>query len=240
VAGFHILILGSKGGVGKSTVAAALAIAFCGEGMSAGVLDADLHCPATPRLLGVEGKAAAAEGSLILPVESPCGARVISIGFFLPVLGSVVWDYPKRIAAVRQFVGDVKWRRPDVLIADCPTGFGDEAIELASLLRPQSGAVLVTTADSAALEGAVRALSFCIRLGIPVLGIAVNDGACVSEPDEPGIAAFCAKYGATVSARFPKLRSHQDGLLDAMREHGSFREAAGRLAATITGGSAAQ
>ena len=129
-----IAIISGKGGVGKSTVTVNLATAFAMQGKRVGVLDADIHGPSVPRLLGLEGKQADTVLSGVIPVEGPLGMKVMSIDFFLPEQAPTIWRGPLKMRAIRQFLTDTVWGDLDFLFIDLPPGTGDEPLSIAQLL----------------------------------------------------------------------------------------------------------
>ena len=169
----HIIAVGSgKGGVGKSTVAVNLALAFAAEGLRAGILDADLYGPSVPRLLGIEGKPAVREDGIFTPHEA-YGIRAMSIGSMLTPGQAVVWRGPMATAALRQLLRESDWGGLDVLVVDLPPGTGDIQISLVQQV-PLAGAVIVSTPQDLALIDARKAIDMLGRTGVPILGLIEN------------------------------------------------------------------
>jgi len=169
----HIIAVGSgKGGVGKSTVAANLALALSAEGLKVGLLDADLYGPSVPRLLGLEGKPAVREDGIFSPHEA-YGLKAMSIGAMLEPGQAVVWRGPMATSALRQLLRETDWGGLDVLVVDLPPGTGDIHI---SLLQQNevSGAVIVSTPQELALIDARKAIDMIRRMGVPLLGLVEN------------------------------------------------------------------
>ena len=167
-----VIAVGSgKGGVGKSTIAACLALGLKRAGAVVGLMDADVYGPSVPHLLGITGKPEAARGR-ILPVEPP-GLRVMSMGFFVPPGEAVVWRGPMLHGAITQFFRDTLWGELDYLVIDMPPGTGDIALTLSQLL-PLTGAVVVCTPQDLALLDAVKAIAMFRKVQIPVLGMVEN------------------------------------------------------------------
>ncbi len=167
-----VIAVGSgKGGVGKSTVAACLALGLQRAGCRVGLMDADVYGPSIPNLVGVDGQPAKS-GEKISPIDAN-GMPVMSIGFMVPVQQAVIWRGPMLHSAVTQFLRDTDWGELDYLIIDMPPGTGDVALTLSQLV-PATGAVIVCTPQKVALLDAIKALSMFEKVKIPVLGIVEN------------------------------------------------------------------
>lgn len=170
-----ILVMSGKGGVGKSTVAANMAIALANAGKRVGLLDVDIHGPSIPRLLGLEGQMIAGTGEGIDPIQYDERLKVMSIGFVLSNRDDpVIWRGPLKMNAIRQFLKDVEWGDLDFLIVDCPPGTGDEPLSVAQLLGDPDGAVIVTTPQELAISDVRKCVSFCRKLQLQVLGVVEN------------------------------------------------------------------
>jgi len=170
-----ILILSGKGGVGKSTVAANLALTLARAGKQVGLLDVDIHGPSIPKLLGLEAHAITGAGSSLLPVEFNGHLKVMSIGFVLQNRDdAVIWRGPLKMNAIKQFLQDVEWGDLDYLVIDCPPGTGDEPLSVAQLVENADGAIVVTTPQDIAILDVRKSVSFCRQLNLPVLGVIEN------------------------------------------------------------------
>lgn len=168
-----VLVMSGKGGVGKSTVAANLALALARMGLRVGLLDADIYGPSVPTMLGITGRPMS-DGQRIRPLER-FGVKLMSIGFLLDdARSAVVWRGPMLHGALVQFLKDVDWGDLDYLLLDLPPGTGDIALTLSQQLRT-SGAVIVTTPQEVALQDVYKAVSMCQKVGIPVLGVVENE-----------------------------------------------------------------
>ncbi len=167
-----IAVASGKGGVGKSTVAANLAVALAQDGATVGLIDADITGPNIPLMLGVEGQPVASPNNKIVPLER-YGVKVISIQFFVPEGQPIVWRGPLVGGAIQQFLRDVEWGDLDYLVVDLPPGTSDAQLTLAQAV-PISGAVLVTTPQDVSLLDVTKALAMFRRLSVPVLGIVEN------------------------------------------------------------------
>jgi ATP-binding protein involved in chromosome partitioning len=169
----HVLAVGSgKGGVGKSTVSANLALALAASGLSVGLLDADLYGPSVPRLLGLEGKPAVREDGIFSPHQAH-GIKAMSIGAMLEPGQAVVWRGPMATSALRQLLRETDWGALDVLVVDMPPGTGDIHISLLQQTE-LTGAVIVSTPQELALIDARKAIDMIRRMHVPILGVVEN------------------------------------------------------------------
>jgi ATP-binding protein involved in chromosome partitioning len=169
-----IIVLSGKGGVGKSTVAVNLAVSLMRAGKKVGLLDVDIHGPSVPKMLGLEKASVGAEDGVLFPVES-AGLRVISIGFMLGGDDeAVIWRGPMKMGVIKQFLKDVAWGDLDYLVVDAPPGTGDEPLSVCQLIENADGAVVVTTPQEVALAAVRRSVTFCKKLGLPVIGVVEN------------------------------------------------------------------
>jgi ATP-binding protein involved in chromosome partitioning len=169
-----IAIISGKGGVGKSTVTVNLATAFAKQGKCVGVLDADIHGPSVPRLLGLEGQQAKTSSTGVHPVEGPLGMKVMSIDFFLPEQAPTIWRGPLKMRAIRQFLSDVTWGELDFLFIDLPPGTGDEPLSIAQLIPEIDGVVIVTMPSELSSSIVKKAITFAERLNMPIIGVVEN------------------------------------------------------------------
>lgn len=169
-----IAVISGKGGVGKSTVTVNLAAAFAAKGFKIGVLDADIHGPSVPKLLGLEGKHVRFGPPGMFPVEGPLGMRVMSIDFFLPEEAPTIWRGPLKMRAIKQFLQDIVWGELDFLFIDLPPGTGDEPLSVAQLLPDIDGVVIVTMPTGLSSSVVKKAITFAERLNMPVIGVVEN------------------------------------------------------------------
>lgn len=167
-----IAVHSTKGGVGKSTVAANLALGLQRLHKRVGLLDADVYGPSLPTMLGVSGRPRAASERRIFPLEK-YGLRLMSIGFFLDDSSPVIWRGPLVMGLVRQFLADVEWGELDVLVVDLPPGTGDAQLTLVQQV-PLAGAVVVTTPQDVATLDVQRGIAMFQQVNTPVLGIIEN------------------------------------------------------------------
>ncbi|NLO06750.1 MAG: Mrp/NBP35 family ATP-binding protein [candidate division WS1 bacterium] len=173
--GHVILVLSGKGGVGKSTVAANLASALAERGNRVGLMDADLHGPTIPLMMGVTGEMASGTPEALQPVEAAPNLAVMSIGFLTAERDQpTIWRGPLRGGVLRQFLGDVEWGQRDFLVVDLPPGTGDEPLTLAQSLPQADGAIIVTTPQEASLADCRKAINFAHKVNLRVLGVVEN------------------------------------------------------------------
>jgi ATP-binding protein involved in chromosome partitioning len=167
-----IAVASGKGGVGKSTTAVNLALAFQANGLSVGILDADIYGPSMPRLLGVTGRPQPASGRILKPLEG-YGVKVMSMGFMVEDDTPMIWRGPMVISALTQMLREVAWGDLDILVVDMPPGTGDAQLTMAQQV-PLAGAVIVSTPQDLALIDARKGLNMFRRVDVPVLGIVEN------------------------------------------------------------------
>jgi ATP-binding protein involved in chromosome partitioning len=167
-----IAIASGKGGVGKSTVSANLAVALAAAGKRIGLLDADVYGPSQPRMMGISGRPSSPDGKTILPLRNH-GVTCMSIGFMVPEGEAVIWRGPMLMGALQQLLGQVAWGRLDALLVDLPPGTGDVQLTL-SQKAEVTGAVVVSTPQDVALLDVRKSLDMFRKTGTPVLGLVEN------------------------------------------------------------------
>lgn len=172
-----IAVISGKGGVGKSTVTVNLAVAFATYGHVGriGILDADIHGPSVPKILGLEGQRLQMEPAGIFPATGQMLIKVVSMDLLLPDENApVIWRGPLKMTAIRQFLSDVTWGDLDVLLIDLPPGTGDEPLSIAQLLPEMDGVVIVTIPSAISQSVVKKAVTFAKRLGLPIIGVVEN------------------------------------------------------------------
>ena len=167
-----IAVASGKGGVGKSTTAANLALALSAEGASVGLLDADIYGPSVPMMMGIEGRPESVDGKNMEPMEN-YGLQVMSIGFLVAQDEAMIWRGPMATQALEQLLRQTNWKDLDYLIIDMPPGTGDIQLTLSQRV-PMTGAVIVTTPQDIALLDAKKGIKMFEKVGVPILGIVEN------------------------------------------------------------------
>jgi ATP-binding protein involved in chromosome partitioning len=216
-----IAVASGKGGVGKSTVAANLALALAYEGAGVGLLDADIYGPSQPRMMGVSHqKPASPDGKKIEPPVA-YGVKVSSIGFLIDEEQPLIWRGPMVTQALMQLLHETRWGELDYLIIDMPPGTGDTQLTLSQRV-PLSGAVIVTTPQDIALLDARRGLRMFEKVNVPILGIVENMSThicsqCGHEEHIFGAGGgrrMAEQYGVELLAELPldaRIRAETDG-----------------------------
>ncbi len=171
----RLVVVSGKGGVGKSTAAANLAVALSSRGLRVGLLDVDIHGPSIPKILGCEGASLISDGQSIQPVEVRDRLTLMSIGFLITnKTDAVIWRGPMKFKVIQQFLCDVAWGELDYLVVDCPPGTGDEPLSIAQLVGRPAAAVVVTTPQDLAIADVRRCISFCRKADLEVAGVLEN------------------------------------------------------------------
>jgi ATP-binding protein involved in chromosome partitioning len=172
--GRKILVMSGKGGVGKSTVAAYLALLLSKKGKKVGLLDVDLHGPSIPRLMNIQGGLDMPEEGVVRPYSFSDNLSVVSLEM---VLGdkdtAVIWRGPLKISAIRQFISDIDWGDLDYLIVDSPPGTGDEPLTVAQTI-PDAEALIITTPQEISLADVRKSINFCKQVNMKITGVVEN------------------------------------------------------------------
>ena len=196
-----IAIASGKGGVGKSTVSANIALALSAEGAAVGILDADIYGPSQPHMMGIVGEQPVSEdGKTMLPLEAH-GLQVMSIGALVDPDQPMVWRGPMVTSALSQLANQTRWRDLDYLIVDMPPGTGDIQLTLAQQI-PVSGSVIVTTPQNIATLDARKGLAMFRKVSIPVLGVIENMSTHICSACGHEDAIFGAGGAAKISRDF--------------------------------------
>jgi ATP-binding protein involved in chromosome partitioning len=215
-----IAVASGKGGVGKSTVAANLALALAAEGARVGMLDADIYGPSQPTMLGISGQPMSNDGRTFDPLEGH-GIQASSIGFLVKQDQPMVWRGPMVTSALQQLLTLTNWKDLDYLVIDMPPGTGDIQLTLSQQV-PVTGAVIVTTPQDIALLDAAKGLQMFEKVGVPILGLIENMAthvcsACGHEEHifgQGGAQKMSERYGVAVLGSLPldiRIREHADG-----------------------------
>ena len=167
-----VAVASGKGGVGKSTTAANLALALAAEGATVGLLDADIYGPSQPMMMGVSGQPESTDGKIMQPLLAH-GVQVMSIGFLVDADQALIWRGPMATQALEQLLRQTAWKDLDYLIVDMPPGTGDIQLTLSQRV-PMTGAVIVTTPQDIALLDAKKGIRMFEKVGVPILGIVEN------------------------------------------------------------------
>ena len=238
-----IAVASGKGGVGKSTVSANLAIALQRRGRRVGVVDADIYGPSQPKLLGVEGIKPQARDKVLQPVPTPHGVSLLSMGQFVAPDQAIAWRGLKAAGALGQLV-DANWGNADTLVLDLPPGTGDIQLTMIRSHRP-AGAVIVSTPQDLALIDARRAIDLFTQAKVPVIGLIENMAGyvcpscgAVSDPfGRGGAEAAAAELGIAFLGRIPldiAIRTASDGGMPPAAGNGpealAFQQIAGKVA----------
>ena len=198
-----VAVISGKGGVGKTMVTVNLAVAYAKNGREGrvGILDADIHGPCVPKMLGVKGRMLQAGPPGIFPAVGPLGIKVVSMDFLLPSQETpVIWRGPLKMAAIRQFLSDIIWGELDLLLIDLPPGTGDEPLSVMQLLPEMDGVVIVTIPSEVSQDVVKKAVTFARQLNVPVIGIIENMSGFVCPKCGAEINIFSVGGGEKISS----------------------------------------
>ena len=227
-----IAVISGKGGVGKSTVTANLAMALAMTGNKVGVVDADIHGPCIPKMLGLKGQTLkGGPDGLLIPVTGRSGIKVVSMDFLLPNdEAPIVWRGPLKMRVIQQFLSDVAWGELDFLLVDLPPGTGDEPLSVMQLIPDMDGVVIVTMPSEVSEAVVKKSVSFAKQVGVPVIGIIENMSGFVCPDCGAKIDIFKAGGGKRISDSMkvpylgsipidPKICNDSDGGLSFISEN---------------------
>ncbi len=195
-----VAISSGKGGVGKSTTAANLALALAAEGARVGLLDADIYGPSQPMMMGLTGKPESTDGKTMEPLEN-YGVQVMSIGFLVNQDEAMIWRGPMATQALEQMLRQTNWKDLDYLLVDMPPGTGDIQLTLAQRV-PMTGAIVVTTPQDIALIDARKGIKMFEKVGVPILGLVENMAAHVCTQCGHVEHIFGAEGGRKMAAEY--------------------------------------
>jgi len=220
-----IAIASGKGGVGKSTCSANLAVALANTGAKVGLIDADISGPSIPTMFNVEAEQPAVKQengkNIIIPIEQ-YGVKLMSIGFLTPADSAVVWRGPMASSALKQFIGDVEWGELDYLLIDLPPGTSDIHLTMVQTI-PVTGAVIVTTPQKVAIADATKGLTMFQQpqINVPILGVIENMAYFTPEelPDNKYY-LFGKEGGKKLSAKFSVPFLGEIPIVQSIRESG--------------------
>jgi len=200
------IVLSGKGGVGKSTVAANLALSLSMRGMRTGILDVDIHGPSIPKLLGLSGQRISVANDEIIPLTAQGNLKVVSMAMFMT--GDeipLIWRGPMKAKVIRELVQNVAWGDLDCLVVDCPPGTGDEPLSVAQLFKGKASAVVVTTPQQIATIDVEKCITFCRQLELPIAGIVENMSGFVCPDCGKTVDIFSSGGGQKLADRFGVL-----------------------------------
>lgn len=207
-----LAVVSGKGGVGKSTIATGLAVTLHKRGYKVALMDADVYGPNVPTLLGAKGKPEV-RNEKIIPLEVN-GMKLLSVSFFIDESDTpLLWRGPLVHKLLEDFITKVDWGEGDFLIIDTPPGTGDPHLSLTKLLT-LTGAIIVTTPQTLALEDVAKTINAYRRFGVDILGLVVNSsyvtcpkcGTKIPLSDESSIEFFSQKYGLPILTELPLIR----------------------------------
>ena len=204
-----LMVSSGKGGVGKSTTSANIAVALAMQGKKVGLLDADIYGPNIPRMMGIEGQKPEVVGNKVLPIKA-LGVEVMSMGSLMEDGQSVIWRGAMVMKAIEQFLRDIMWSDLDVLVIDMPPGTGDAQLTLAQSV-PVTAGLTVTTPQEVSLDDSRRSLDMFKKLHIPIAGIVENMSgficpSCSTESDIFGMGTsqkVADEFDTELVARIP-------------------------------------
>ena len=169
-----LFVMSGKGGVGKSSVAANIAVGLAQKGFKVGLIDVDLHGPSIAKIMGMKGLLNATEDKKLIPKDCIFGLKVVSMQSLMQEKDqAIIWRGPAKTGMIKQFIGSVKWGQLDYLVIDAPPGTGDEPITIAQTIH-DAKAVIVTTPQDVATDDVRKSVSFCKTVKMEIAGIIEN------------------------------------------------------------------
>jgi ATP-binding protein involved in chromosome partitioning len=197
-----IAVISGKGGVGKSLVTVNLAVALAKHGRNGkvGVLDADIHGPCVPKMLGMKGEVLQSGPPGVFPATGPLDLKVVSMGFLLPSDDApVIWRGPLKMGAIKQFLSEIVWGSLEYLLIDLPPGTGDESLSVLQLLPEMDGVIIVTIPSEVSQDVVKKAVSFARKMDTPIIGIVENMSGIVCPHCGERIDVFGTGGGENIS-----------------------------------------
>jgi len=196
-----LLVMSGKGGVGKSSVSAALALGLAAKGYQVGLLDVDIHGPSLAGMMGLQGLLDLTADQRVIPKAVNPHLKVVSMQSLMQNRDqAVIWRGPAKSGVIRQFVGDVQWGNIDFLIIDAPPGTGDEPLSVAQTI-PEARAVIVTTPQDVALADVRKSINFCRTIQLAMLGLVENMGPFACPCCGKSISLFKSGGGQTTATQ---------------------------------------
>lgn len=240
---YKILVLSGKGGVGKSTFAAQLAYGLAARGRDVGLLDIDICGPSAPIMFGQQGQDVHKSNSGWSPVYVKDNLAVMSIGFLLPNADdAVIWRGPRKNGLIKQFLKDTEWGTLDYLVVDAPPGTSDEHLSIVQYLKQAGidGALVITTPQEVAMADVRKELSFCAKVGVPVIGVVENMSGLSVPVHGPQLRFSAGAHGpdvteqvkAVLAAHLPHLSTEAAALTAHVDVFQASRGGAARMCET--------
>jgi len=198
-----IAVISGKGGVGKTLVTVNLAVALAVRGRNGrvGILDADIHGPCVPKMLGLKGSRLMSGPPGVFPALGPLNIKVVSMDFLLPSDDApVIWRGPLKMGAIRQFLSEIAWGDLEYLLIDLPPGTGDEALSVLQLLPEMDGVVIVTIPSEVSQDVVKKAVTFARKMEAPVIGIVENMSGLICPHCGERIDVFSSGGGEKIAA----------------------------------------
>jgi len=171
-----LLVMSGKGGVGKSSIAANIAVGLSNKGFKVGLMDVDLHGPSIHGIMGLKGLLDISETKVVIPKKFNDNLKVVSMQSLMAEEDqAVIWRGPLKNGVIRQFISDMEWGELDYLVVDSPPGTGDEPLSVAQTIKDAS-AIIITTPQDVALADVRKSINFCRKVNMKIIGIIENMG----------------------------------------------------------------
>lgn len=219
-----IYVMSGKGGVGKTTVSVNLAYSLMKKGFKVGILDADIHGPNVPEMIGLDTIRTEMNGENFIPHEVEGGLKAISIGLMIAKQDSIIWRGPMKHNMINKFITSVEWGDIDYLVVDLPPGTGDEALSAIQLLKESNnGALIVSTPQKVSIADTNRSIDFCKKMDVKVIGVVENmsGGIFGKGTIEPIAEYHSVKYLGEIPMSQAIVESSENGTLYVNTEEGN-------------------